>query len=124
MTDHDQGSRTSRSRGALLTPEACAIAGFTFAVLTMTGQGAWTGLVQALFGGSFAAGRISSVFASVFVATLLLDALALWLARRALAGASTAGSWSGHLARATVVVAAVAAAVAALSLVVTLLGTS
>jgi hypothetical protein len=124
MTDHDQVGRTTRSRGTVLTPEACAIAGFTFAVLTMTSQGAWTGLVQALFGGSLAAGRVGSVFASVFMATLLLDAVALWLARRALADPSAAWSWAGHLARATVVVAAVAAAVATLSLVVTLLGLS
>ena len=97
---------------------------FTFAVLTMTSQGAWTGLVQALFGGSFAVGRIGSVFASVFVATLLLDAVALWLTRRALAAPSAAWSWAGHLARATVVVAVVAVSVATLSLVVTLLGPS
>jgi hypothetical protein len=124
MTDHDQVGRTTRSRGTVLTPEACAIAGFTFAVLTMTGQGAWTGLVQALFRGSFAQGRIGSALASVFMATLLLDAVALWLARRAIADPAAAASWAGHLARATVVVAAVAAAVAALSLVVTLLGIS
>jgi hypothetical protein len=124
MTDHGQLGRTTRSRGTVLTPEACAIAGFTFAVLTMTGQGAWTGLVQALFRGSFAAGRIGSVFASAFMATLLLDAVALWLARRTLADPSAAWSWAGHLARATVVVAAVAAAVATVSLVVTLPGIS
>jgi hypothetical protein len=40
MPDHDQLGRTTRSRGTVLTPEACAIAGFTFAALTMTGQGA------------------------------------------------------------------------------------
>ena len=91
MTDHDQLGRTTRSRGTVLTPEACAI---------------------------------GSVFASVFMATLLLDAVALWLARRALAVPSAVWSWAGHLARATVVVAAVAAAVATLSLVVTLLGIS
>jgi hypothetical protein len=124
MTDHGQLGRTTRSRGTVLTPEACAIAGFTFAVLTMTGQGAWTGLVHALFRGSFAADRIGSVFASAFMATLLLDAVALWLARHTLADPSAAWSWAGHLARATVVVAAVAAAVATVSLVVTLPGIS
>ena len=90
----------------------------------MTGQGAWTGMVQAPLGGSFAARRIGSVLTSVFMATLLLDAVALWLARRALADQTSAGSRAGHLARATVVVAAVDAAVAALSRVVTLLGIS
>ena len=58
----------------------------------MTGQGAWAGMVPALLGGSFAAGRIGSVFASVVMATLLLDAVALWLARRALADQTSAGS--------------------------------
>jgi len=120
MTDHDQLGRT-RTRRTVLTPEASAIAGFTFAVLTMTSQGAWTGLVQAVFGGGFAESRIGSVFASMFVATLLLDSVALWLARRALADPVAAFGWPGHLARAAVIVATVAAAVAVLSLVVTLL---
>jgi len=118
MTDHDQLGRTRRT---VLTPEASAIAGFTFAVLTMTSQGAWTGLVQAVFGGNFPESRIGSMFASIFVATLLLDGIALWLARRALADPVAAAGWPGHLGRATVIVATVAAAVAVLSLVVALL---
>ena len=122
MTDHDHVGRTTRARGTVLTPEACAIAGFTFAVLTMTSQGAWTGLVQALFGGSFAAGqperdRVEQQRRHEHRCEDRADP-----ARRALADPSAAWSWAGHLARATVVVAAVAAAVATLSLVVTLLG--
>ena len=90
----------------------------------MTGQGAWTGMVQALLGGSFAAGRIGSVLTSVVMATLLLDAVALWLPAGHSRTRPPPRSWAGHLARATVVVAAVDAAVAALSRVVTLLGIS
>lgn len=120
MTERDEAGRT-HPRRTVLTPEASAIAGFTFAVLTMTSQGAWTGLVQAVFGGSFPESRIASMFASVFMATLLLDGLALWLARRALSDPVAAFGWPGHLARATVIVATVAAAVAVLSLVVSLL---
>jgi hypothetical protein len=103
-----------------LTPEACAISAFTFAVLTLDGQGIFALTAQALFRGSFAESRVGLVLASTYVATLLLVAGAVWLARRTLRHPVAAGTWAGHLARAAVVLAGVGGLIAAVGLVASL----
>ena len=127
MSDDDQpllrtGTASSGSGSGsgdtLLTPEACAIAGFTLAALTMTGQGAWTAVAQSLFGSSFPESSLGTVLASGFLAALVVDVLAVLLARRALADPGSRAGWAGHLARAAIVVAVLGAGFSLLALVI------
>ena len=122
MSDDDQPAlRTgTTSTGSVLTPEACAIAGFTLAALTMTGQGAWTGVAQALFGSSFPASSLGTVLASGFLAAVVVDGLAVLLARRTLVDPGSRAGWAGHLARAAIVLAVLGAGFSLLALVTSL----
>jgi hypothetical protein len=108
--------------GTLLTPKAAAIAGFTFAVLSMMGQGTWSVALQSLFWGQqFAPSQVSAVVGSWSVATLLIAGLGWLLARRTLGEPTAAVSWEGHLARAGMIVAAVSAGLSVLGVVGALL---
>jgi hypothetical protein len=120
MSDHEQvETRAGLPAVRILTPQAAAIAAFTFAVLTMLGQGAWSGLVQSFLFSSFAADQYATLLVSSYGATLVLDGFAFWLAHRALSDPVAAETWAGHLARAAVVVAVVAVVIAAIALIVT-----
>ena len=120
MSDHEQPADRERPETVpILTPPAAAIAAFTLAVLTMLGQGAWSGLVQSLLFRSFAEGQLDTRLLWSYGATLLLDAVAFWLAHRALRDPVAAQTWAGHLARAAVIVATVAVVVTVIALVVT-----
>ncbi len=108
--------------GTVLTPKATAIAGFTFAVLSMTGQGTWSQALQSLFwGANFAQTQLTAVLGSWSAATLLLAAAGWTLGRRTLGDAAAAASWEGHLARAAMIVAAAGAALSALGVLGALL---
>ncbi len=111
------GSGRSDPAGTLLTAKAAAIAGFTFAVLSMTGQGTWSQALQSLFwGANFSQGQLGAVLGSWSVATLLLAAGGWLLGRRTLGDPTAAVSWEGHLARAAIIVAAVGGALSALGI--------
>ncbi len=94
---------------SVFTPKATAIAGFAFAVLSMTGQGIWTQVLQALWGQGFPASLVGYVLVSWAGSTLLVALVALLLARRTLRDGAAAAGWEGHLARAAVIVASVGA---------------
>lgn len=126
MSEHQPVEPAATERlvptGTLLTPKSAAIAGFTFAVLSMTGQGTWSTALESLFWGqTFPQSQANAVVGSWSVATLLLAGLGWLLARRALADAAAAVSWEGHLARAAMIVAAVAAALSVLGVLGALL---
>ena len=100
----------------LLTPRSTAIAGFTFAVLSMLGQGAWSTALTTLFWGtSYAPGTVPNVMAVWGVGCLVLAALGAWLAHNTLRIADQ--SWEAHLARAAVIVAALGALLAVLTII-------
>ena len=100
----------------LLTPKAAAITAFTFAVLALSGQNAWTVAVQSFFGTSFGAGDYGRVVAFGALAAMLLAFGTVLLARRVIQPPGGAGQgWEQHLARAAVIVAGFAAVCAALT---------
>lgn len=92
---------------SLLSPEVCAVAGFALAVITMLGQNAMTVGVTALYD-AFAgdpSGEVNPFFYQYALATLAQAAIAGALAWRARIAAER---WVELLARAALVVAAVA----------------
>jgi len=115
------GTRSEPPRAAMLTPEASAITAFTLAVLAMTGQGVWTQLAQVFFGTSFRENQFTSVLTVAAFASLVMAAAAVLLGRRAMSAPQTEAAWSGHLARAAVLLGLVAGVVSLLTLVVGLL---
>jgi hypothetical protein len=93
---------------SVLTPSACAVAAFAIALLTLSGQNLLLIGVQALFGEGFWTGNDVAGYYLVWgLAALGPLAVVALLARVALPGA--AATWEAHLARAAVIVAAVAA---------------
>ena len=122
MSDDEQARSTTGATtgttgaGGVMTPPATAVAGFTLATLALTGQGTWTGLAQTFWGSNFAPSSLGSVLASGFLATLVVEGIALLLARHALAEPSPQ-PWTGHLARATVLLAVIGGAFSVLALV-------
>lgn len=125
MSNHEDTSRDmvhGSPTFQLLTPKATSIAAFAVAVLSLDGQGSWTMAVQALlWGPSFGNGQVSSVMTAWALATLLMTALAALLARRTINFAPARESWECHLARASLIVAAVSACLSVLGLVGSLL---
>lgn len=98
----------------LLTAQTSATVAFTFAVFSMLGQGTWTVAAQSFFGPGFGP-REYVVVAGI--ASLALAAGALWLGRRGLVARATASSpWAVQLAGAAVVVGALGAVLAALTI--------
>lgn len=119
MSDHEDVDRRRTlpwSDGQLFTPRATAIAAFTFAVLSMQGQGTWSQALGAVFwnSGNFPSSQVPFVFAVWAFATLLLAVVAWLLAVHTLRDRTAAGSWEGHLARAAMIVAAAGAVLSVL----------
>jgi hypothetical protein len=67
-------------------------------------------------GSNFPQSRVSSVRASWAVATLMLAGVAWLLARRTMRDPSAAGSWEGHMTRATLIVTAAGALLSAIGI--------
>jgi uncharacterized membrane protein len=104
------------SPASLLTPRATAIAGFAFAVFSMLGQGSWSTSLTALFWGSrYQLGAVDGVMVVWGVGSLSMAVLGAWLARRTLLAREE--TWEAHLARAAVLVAAVGAVLAVLTVI-------
>ena len=102
--------------GNLLTSKARATAGFAFAVFSMLGQGSWGAAISALFWGtSYDIGAVPNVMAVGGVGSLIMAGLAAGLARGTLR--ATGEAWEAHLARAAVLIAAVGAALAILTII-------
>jgi uncharacterized membrane protein len=100
-----------------MTPKATAIAGFTFAVFSMMGQGSWSNAITALFwGANYQAGAVPDVMVVWGIGCLVMAGLGAWLARRTLRLVDQ--TWDAHLARAATLVAAAGAVLA----LVTVLG--
>lgn len=100
----------------LMTPRATAIAGFAFAVLSMLGQGTWSTALTTLFWGtSYSPDAVPHVMAVWGVGCLVVAGLGAWLARNTLRVADQA--WEAHLARAAVIVAALGALLAVLTII-------
>ena len=100
--------------GALLTPTASAVAAFAIAVLTLDGQNLLMVGVQSLLGQGFGSGTTPAGYSlSWGLAALVPLVVVLALARVTLSALRT--GWQAHLARAAVVVAAVAAVGAVLT---------
>ncbi|HET6626475.1 MAG TPA: hypothetical protein VFG63_08790 [Nocardioidaceae bacterium] len=102
----------------LLTSQASATVAFTLAVLSMMGQGSWTLAVQSFFGTMFAPSDYGSVVTAGGIASLLLAAAAILLGGRVLSARPDHTSWDTQLARAAVLVGALGALLA----VITILG--
>ncbi|CAN5535661.1 hypothetical protein BH10ACT10_BH10ACT10_23240 [soil metagenome] len=120
MSNDEQLGTTRGATAGIMTPQASAIAGFTLAALALTGQGAWTGLAQAFFGANFSSSSLGSVLAGGFLATLVVEAIALLLARHALTEPAVEPSWVGHLARAAVLLAVIGGGFSVLAAVASL----
>jgi hypothetical protein len=124
VSENDLGEQprgsSARSAGpaGLRTPGATAIAGFAFAVFSMLGQGSWSASVTALFWGSnYPMGSVDRVMVAWGASSLLMAALALWLAFRTLVSTQPHEPWAAHLARAAVLVAGVGVVLAVLAIV-------
>ena len=71
----------------LLTPKATAIAGFTFAVLSMLAQSTWsTALTMLFWGSSYSPGTVPNVMAVWGVGSLVMAALGALLAMLTIIG--------------------------------------
>ncbi|HET8560784.1 MAG TPA: hypothetical protein VFL69_09730 [Marmoricola sp.] len=109
----DQPGTTGLS--GLLTPKATAIAGFTFAFFSLFGQGALGQALSALFWGSrYEIGSVPGVMAVWGFGCLVLAGLGAWLARSTLLAADR--TWEADLARAALLVAALGAVIALLTI--------
>jgi hypothetical protein len=113
MSEHDERQQVPGT-GLEISPQAQAVAGFTFGTLALTGQGLWTQTVQALWGVGFPQSRVESVLASANTASLLMALAGLLLCRRAVRAAPT-DRWDQHLAQAGQLVGLVAVCLAALA---------
>ena len=103
----DQGTSTQDRLPSLLSPEVCAVAGFALAVITMLGQNAMTVGVSALYDAFVddPSSDVNPFYYQYALATLAQAAIAGALAWRARIAAER---WVELLARAALVVAAVA----------------
>jgi nitrate reductase gamma subunit len=92
----------------LLTPKACATAAFALAVFSILGQGSWSLAAQSLFASTIVSeGDYDVLVALAGLPSLALAVGAVLLARRTLLQPrSVLSSWEDHLARASVLVAA------------------
>jgi hypothetical protein len=100
----------------LLTPKATAIAGFTFAVLSMLAQSTWSTALTTLFwGSSYSPGTVPNVMAVWGIGCLVVAGLGAWLAHHTLRVADQA--WEAQLARAAVIVAALGGILAVLTII-------
>jgi hypothetical protein len=123
MTDHNEHTDNPAANTApwwhprsLLTPTAAAVAAFAVAFLTLDGQNLLLIGIQSLLGQGFWSNNEPAGYYLVWgLAALVPLAVVLLLARVTL-GALRSG-WEVHLARAAVIVAAVAAAGAVLTAV-------
>ena len=104
------------SPGNLMTSKATGIAAFAFACFSMQGQGSWSTAVTSLFWGTNVdPGAVDLVMVAWGVGCLLMAGLGMGLANRTLQLEEHA--WEAHLARAAVLVAAVGAVLALLTIV-------
>lgn len=112
---HDEDT-DEQSRPPLLTPASAAIAGFTFAVFSVLGQGAWgTALSTLVWGRSYALGSGIHVLTAWGVGNLIMAAVAVSLGRRTIA--AEPDGWASHLARAAVIVAGLGATLAVITII-------
>ncbi len=112
---HDEDT-DEQSRPTLLTPPAAAIAGFTFAVFSVLGQGAWgTALSTLVWNNSYAMGSGVHVLASWGFGNLVMAGIAVALGRRSIAAEPE--GWASHLARAAVIVAGLGAVLAVITII-------
>ena len=112
---HDEDT-DEQPRSPLLTPGSAAIAGFTFAVFSVLGQGAWGTALSTLFWGrSYAMGSSIHVLTAWGVGNLIMAGLAVSLGRRTIA--AEADGWASHLARAAVIVAGLGAILAVITII-------
>jgi hypothetical protein len=121
MTDHDEHHGLTEDPTtpwwhprSLLTPTAAAVAAFAIAFLTLDGQNLLMVGVQSLLGQGFGSSTTPAGYSLTWgLAALVPLLLVLALARVTLSALRT--GWQAHLARAAVVVAAVAAVGAVLT---------
>jgi hypothetical protein len=116
MTEHQTGAPASSAASAYLTPMAAAISGFTLAVFSLFGNGAWVFPVQVFATSDSFPGDFDNVVIVCGVVQALLAAGGLALSRRVLATAE-AGDGARHLAGAAGLVGAVGMLVAVATVV-------
>jgi hypothetical protein len=116
MTEHQSGAAASSAVSAYLTPMAAAIAGFTLAVFSLFGDGAWVFPVQVFATSDSFPGNFDNVVIVCGVVQALLAAGGLALARRVLT-TTGAGDSARHLAGAAGLVAAIGMVVAVATVV-------
>jgi hypothetical protein len=111
MSERESTEQNVRTGPAnVFSPRATAVAGFTFAVLSMIGQGTWGTALQSLFfGSSYSQGSLDRVMVAWGFGSLLVAALGFALAFVSLQGRAGHDAWDAHLARAAVIVSAVGA---------------
>lgn len=113
---HEPSAQGPFAPANLLTPKATAIAGFTFAILSMLGQSTWSTALTTLFWGtSYSPDSVPSVMTVWGIGSLVVAGLGVWLAHNTLRVADQA--WEAHLARAAVIVAALGALLAVLTII-------
>ena len=97
MSEHQSGAPTRGAISAYLTPMAAAIAAFTLAVLSLSGDGAWVFPTQALATADSFSGDFDTIVIALGVVQAALAGGGLWLARRVLT-TPDAGDGARHLA--------------------------
>jgi hypothetical protein len=117
MTESNESFRFSTDpTPTWLTATAASIAGFTIAVLSLFGNGAWLFPVQVFVVSEYNSGNLGDTATWLGIIQTLLAVLALGLAWRAL-HASAASQTARHLAGATYVVGGLGLLVGVLTLV-------
>lgn len=112
MTEPHDPTVTTTAAPTLLDPTSRAVAGLALAVVGLMGQNVVQVGVQVLLVGAGGSGNPRTYFVASAIGALLLPVAALVLAWAPARGATT--GWSTYVARAAVVVAAVAVAGAVL----------
>ncbi len=106
------------SPAALLSPEAQALAGFTFALLSMFGGGIANLVAQAVLGFTFDSSQARLHVVVPGLVLLFLALLGIWLGRQVIRGGwEEAPTWAGQLARAAVIVAVVGVVVSLVTII-------
>lgn len=121
-TTEGSGDYAEEAGAPLLTSKASAITGFTLAVLTLWGQGAWSTAIQSFLGTNFGFNEYLNILSLVGLVTLAIAVAGMLLGRRAFTDPDASLSWEGHLGRAAVVLGGLGAVIAVVTVLGSVLG--
>jgi hypothetical protein len=124
MSQPDDVANTPGPDEAMTAARSGALIGIVLAVLSLQGQGSWTLAVQSIFGLRFGPDQLGLVMTLSGLVTLGLSVTGFVLGRRAMAVPTSAASWEQYVGRAAVVLGALGAVIAVVTVVGGLLAPS